>query len=124
MSKTGVTGFKRIVNAGKYSLQGLKAAWINEAAFRQELILTVIMTVTAILLPRLDVLSRLLLVLMPWLVMVVEILNSAIEAVVDRTGDEWNELSGRDKDLGSAAVFIMLLLTAAVWIVILFNCYI
>ncbi|MBO6070255.1 MAG: diacylglycerol kinase, partial [Succinivibrionaceae bacterium] len=61
MSKTGVTGFKRIVNAGKYSLQGLKAAWINEAAFRQELILTVIMTVTAILLPRLDVLSRLLL---------------------------------------------------------------
>lgn len=124
MSKTGVTGFKRIVNAGKYSLQGLKAAWINEAAFRQELILTVIMTVTAILLPRLDVLSRLLLVLMPWLVMVVEILNSAIEAVVDRTGDEWNELSGRAKDLGSAAVFIMLLLTAAVWIVILFNCYI
>lgn len=124
MSKIGVTGFKRIVNAGKYSLQGLKAAWINEAAFRQELILTVIMTVTAILLPRLDVLSRLLLVLMPWLVMVVEILNSAIEAVVDRTGDEWNELSGRAKDLGSAAVFIMLLLTAAVWIVILFNCYI
>lgn len=124
MSKTGVIGFKRIVNAGKYSLQGLKAAWINEAAFRQELILTVIMTVTAILLPRLDVLSRLLLVLMPWLVMVVEILNSAIEAVVDRTGDEWNELSGRAKDLGSAAVFIMLLLTAAVWIVILFNCYI
>ena len=124
MSKTGVTGFKRIVNAGKYSLQGLKAAWINEAAFRQELILTVIMTVTAILLPRLDVLSRLLLVLMPWLVMVVEILNSAIEAVVDRTGDEWNELSGRAKDLGSAAVFIMLLLTAAVWIVVLFNCYI
>lgn len=124
MSKTGVTGFKRIVNAGKYSLQGLKAAWINEAAFRQELILTVVMTVTAILLPRLDVLSRLLLVLMPWLVMVVEILNSAIEAVVDRTGDEWNELSGRAKDLGSAAVFIMLLLTAAVWIVILFNCYI
>lgn len=124
MSKTGVTGFKRIVNAGKYSLQGLKAAWINEAAFRQELILTVIMTVTAILLPRLDVLSRLLLVLMPWLVMVVEILNSAIEAVVDRTGDEWNELSGRAKDLGSAAVFIMLLLTAVVWIVILFNCYI
>ena len=124
MSKTGVTGFKRIVNAGKYSLQGLKAAWINEAAFRQELILTVIMTVTAILLPRLDVLSRLLLVLMPWLVMVVEILNSAIEAVVDLTGDEWNELSGRAKDLGSAAVFIMLLLTVAVWIVILFNCYI
>lgn len=123
MSKTGVTGFKRIVNAGKYSLKGLKAAWINEAAFRQELVLTLLMTVIAILLPNLDVQSRLLLILMPWLVMVVEILNSAIEAVVDRIGDEWNELSGRAKDLGSAAVFIMLILTAAVWIVILLSKY-
>lgn len=123
MSKTGVTGFKRIVNAGKYSLKGLKAAWINEAAFRQELVLTLLMTVIAILLPNLDVHSRLLLILMPWLVMVVEILNSAIEAVVDRIGDEWNELSGRAKDLGSAAVFIMLILTTAVWIVILLSKY-
>ena len=73
MSKTGVTGFKRIVNAGKYSLQGLKAAWVNEAAFRQELVLTLIMTVIAVCIPAVDVVSRLLLILMPWLVMVVEI---------------------------------------------------
>lgn len=124
MSKTGVTGFKRIVNAGKYSLQGLKAAWVNEAAFRQELVLTLIMTVIAVCIPAVDVVSRLLLILMPWLVMVVEILNSAIEAVVDRMGDEWNELSGRAKDLGSAAVFIMLWLTAVVWVVILVKTYI
>ena len=123
MSKTGVTGFKRIVNAGKYSLQGLKAAWVNEAAFRQELVLTLIMTVIAVCIPAVDVVSRLLLILMPWLVMVVEILNSAIEAVVDRMGDEWNELSGRAKDLGSAAVFIMLWLTAVVWVVILVKAY-
>ena len=124
MSITGVTGFKRIVNAGKYSLQGLKAAWVNEAAFRQELVLTLIMTVIAVCIPAVDVVSRLLLILMPWLVMVVEILNSAIEAVVDRMGDEWNELSGRAKDLGSAAVFIMLWLTAVVWVVILVKAYI
>ena len=124
MSKTGVTGFKRIVNAGKYSLQGLKAAWVNEAAFRQELVLTLIMTVIAVCIPAVDVVSRLLLILMPWLVMVVEILNSAIEAVVDRMGDEWNELSGRAKDLGSAAVFILLWLTAVVWVVILVKAYI
>lgn len=124
MSKTGVTGFKRIVNAGKYSLQGLKAAWVNEAAFRQELVLTMIMTVIAVCIPAVDVVSRLLLILMPWLVMVVEILNSAIEAVVDRMGDEWNELSGRAKDLGSAAVFIMLWLTAVVWVVVLVKAYI
>lgn len=124
MSKTGVTGFKRIVNAGKYSLQGLKAAWVNEAAFRQELVLTLIMTVIAVCIPAVDVVSCLLLILMPWLVMVVEILNSAIEAVVDRMGDEWNELSGRAKDLGSAAVFIMLWLTAVVWVVILVKAYI
>ena len=124
MSKTGVTGFKRIVNAGKYSLQGLKAAWVNEAAFRQEMVLTLIMTVIAVCIPAVDVVSRLLLILMPWLVMVVEILNSAIEAVVDRMGDEWNELSGRAKDIGSAAVFIMLWLTAVVWVVILVKAYI
>lgn len=123
MSKTGVTGLKRIINAGKYSLKGLKAAWINEAAFRQELIITVVLTVVAIMLPKVDVLGKLMLVLMPWLVMVVEILNSAIEAVVDRIGDEWNELSGRAKDLGSAAVFIMLWLTAVVWVVITFYTY-
>ncbi len=123
MAKTGVTGLKRIFNASKYSMQGFKAAWKNEAAFRQELILTIILSVIALFLPDLSLLDRFLLIVFPWLVMTVEILNSAIEAVVDRIGDEWNELSGRAKDLGSAAVFIMLMVTVVDWIVILVARY-
>ncbi len=123
MAKTGVTGFRRIINASKYSMKGFAAAWKNEAAFRQELILTFFLTVVAVVLPNLDLLDRFLLVVFPWLVMTVEILNSAIEAVVDRFGDEWNELSGRAKDMGSAAVFIMLMVTLADWIVILIKNY-
>ena len=86
MSKTGATGLRRIVNATRYSMLGLKAAWIHEAAFRQELMLTVLMTATALLLPDLTPLDRFLLAVFPWLVMTVELLNSAIEAVVDRFG--------------------------------------
>ncbi|MGN1357469.1 MAG: diacylglycerol kinase [Succinivibrionaceae bacterium] len=123
MAKTGATGLTRIIKAGVYSMQGFKAAWKNEAAFRQELILTLILTVTALVLPGLSIMERFLLMVFPWLVMTVEILNSAIEAVVDRIGDEWNELSGRAKDLGSAAVFIMLMLTLADWIVVLVSHY-
>ncbi len=123
MAKTGATGLTRIIKAGGYSMQGFKAAWKNEAAFRQELILTLILTVTALVLPDLSIMERFLLMVFPWLVMTVEILNSAIEAVVDRIGDEWNELSGRAKDLGSAAVFIMLILTLADWIVVLVSHY-
>ncbi len=123
MSKTGATGLRRIVNATRYSMLGLKAAWIHEAAFRQELMLTVLMTATALLLPDLTPLDRFLLAVFPWLVMTVELLNSAIEAVVDRFGGEWHELSGRAKDLGSAAVFIMLLVTLADWIVVLTSRY-
>lgn len=123
MAKTGVTGLKRIINAGKYSMKGFRAAWKNEAAFRQELIITVLLTIIAVVLPRLTILDRFLLIVFPWLVMTVEILNSAIEAVVDRIGDEWNELSGRAKDMGSAAVFIMLMVTLVDWIVVLINRY-
>lgn len=111
------------MNATRYSMLGLKAAWIHEAAFRQELMLTVLMTATALLLPDLTPLDRFLLAVFPWLVMTVELLNSAIEAVVDRFGGEWHELSGRAKDLGSAAVFIMLLVTLADWIVVLTSRY-
>ncbi|MBQ8708339.1 MAG: diacylglycerol kinase [Succinivibrionaceae bacterium] len=123
MAKTGNTGIRRIVYAAKYSMQGFGAAWKHEAAFRQELMLTAVLTAVAAILPSLDILERFLLMVFPWLVMTVEILNSAIEAVVDRFGDEWNELSGRAKDLGSAAVFVMLMLTLADWIVILIRNY-
>lgn len=124
MAKTGVTGLKRIFNAYKYSLQGFKSAWINEAAFRQELVVAIILTIITIVLPKLGYIDRLILLVMPWLVMVVEILNSSLEAVVDRIGDEWNELSGRAKDLGSAAVFLMISIAVVSWCVILFCNYV
>nr|WP_244830398.1 diacylglycerol kinase [Aeromonas sobria] len=95
-------------------MKGLKSAWINEAAFRQELMLILLLMPLAFWIG--DSLNQiLLLITISWLVVIVEILNSAIEAVVDRIGPEHHELSGRAKDLGSAAVFIALALNGLVW---------
>nr|WP_234915635.1 MULTISPECIES: diacylglycerol kinase [Aeromonas] len=95
-------------------MKGLKSAWINEAAFRQELLLILLLMPLAFWIG--DSLNEiLLLVCISWLVVIVEVLNSAVEAVVDRIGSEHHELSGRAKDLGSAAVFIALTLNALVW---------
>lgn len=111
-SKT--TGITRIIKAAGYSWQGLKAAWCNEAAFRQETVLTVIAIALACWLD-VDPITRILLIGSVVLVMIVEILNSAIEAVVDRVGADYHELSGRAKDMGSAAVLIALILAAVTW---------
>ena len=114
MAKPGATGITRIINATGYSMKGLKSAWINEAAFRQELLLILLLMPLAFWIG--DSLNEiLLLVCISWLVVIIEVLNSAVEAVVDRIGSEHHELSGRDKDLGSAAVFIALALNALVW---------
>lgn len=114
MAKPGATGITRIINATGYSMKGLKSAWINEAAFRQELMLILLLMPLAFWIG--DTLNQiLLLIVISWLVVIVEILNSAIEAVVDRVGSEHHELSGRAKDLGSAAVFVALALNALVW---------
>ncbi|MGL5812612.1 diacylglycerol kinase [Aeromonas sp.] len=114
MAKPGATGITRIINATGYSMKGLKSAWVNEAAFRQELVLILLLMPLACWLG--DSLNQiLLLICISWLVVIVEVLNSAIEAVVDRVGSEHHELSGRAKDLGSAAVFIALALNALVW---------
>lgn len=107
------TGVTRIIKATGYSLKGLKQAWKHEAAFRQELMLLPVVLV-AYWLP-VSVLERLLLIG----VVVVELVNSAIEAVVDRVGTEHHELSGRAKDIGSAAVFVALVFAAVVWVSIL-----
>ncbi len=114
MAKPGATGITRIINATGYSMKGLKSAWINEAAFRQELMLILLLMPLAFWIGNtLD--QILLLICISWLVVIVEVLNSAVEAVVDRIGSEHHELSGRAKDLGSAAVFIALALNALVW---------
>lgn len=114
MGKPGNTGLYRIIKAARYSAQGLCSAWRNEAAFRQELVLMLVLTPLAFWVGE-GLTQQLVLLLVSWLVVIVEVLNSGIEAVVDRIGPEMHELSGRAKDLGSAAVFLCLTLTLVVW---------
>lgn len=115
------TGLRRVINATKYSMLGFKSAIKNETAFRQELILLVIAYIVVMLID-FSIYERILLVGSIGVVMTVELLNSAIECVVDRIGSERHELSGRAKDYGSAAVFLSLLLTIILWIY-LFACH-
>jgi diacylglycerol kinase (ATP) len=114
MGKPGNTGVRRIVNATFFSLAGLRAAWQHEAAFRQEVMLAVVLIPTGVWLGRTAV-ERALLIGSCLLVLVVELLNSGIEAIVDRVGLEPHRLSGQAKDLGSAAVFVSLMLVLVVW---------
>ena len=114
MAKPGNTGLTRIIKATGYSAKGLCSAWQHEAAFRQELILMLFLTPMAFVVGD-GLTQQLLLLAVAWLVVIVEVLNSAVEAVVDRIGTEHHELSGRAKDLGSAAVFLALTLTVVVW---------
>ena len=122
MAKPGTSGIRRIINAGKYSYKGLKAGLVNEAAFRQDCILSVVLIAAAFFVTN-EIVLLLFLISGPFFILTAEILNSAIEAVVDRIGDEYNELSGRAKDMGSAAVFLMLTYTALIWILILGHVY-
>ncbi len=113
------SGAKRIVGALFYSMEGFKAAWRGEHAFRQELVLVIVATIAALLLP-VPALQKLVLIGVFVLVLIVELLNSAIEAVVDRVSLETNPLSKNAKDFGSAAVFLTFALAAATWVVIVF----
>lgn len=114
MAKPGNTGIRRIVNATRYSANGLRAAWQNEAAFRQELVLALLLMPIAIWLGQ-TAFERLFLISSCLLVLLVELINSAIEATVDRIGSEQHELSGRAKDLGSAAVMVALIIVVLTW---------
>ncbi len=109
----------RLVRATLISLKGLRAAFRTQAAFRLELVVLLAAVPLALILTG-DPVKRILLIGSWLLVIVVEIVNSAIETVVDRIGTEHHELSGRAKDLGSAAVFCSILLSAGVWAVLLF----
>jgi len=114
MGKPGNTGLRRIFNATRYSVQGFRHAWLHEAAFRQEVTLTILLLPLALWLGRTPI-ERLLLIASCLVVIIVELLNSAIEATIDRVGNEHHALSGRAKDLASSAVFMSLVLAAAVW---------
>ncbi len=114
MAKPGYTGLKRIIKASGNSLQGFRAAWKYESAFRQETLLVLVLLPLAIWLGQNAVQISLLIGVL-FLVLIVELLNSSIEAVVDRIGEEPHRLSGRAKDIASSAVFLSLLLMAVVW---------
>jgi diacylglycerol kinase (ATP) len=120
VAKPGNTGIRRLLRAAVYSFQGFNHAFRNEAAFRQELALTAVLVPTAFWLGRTPLeISALIGVCL--LVLVVELINSALEAVVDRHGDERHELAGAAKDLGSAAVFVSLVLVAVVWAAVAYD---
>ncbi len=107
------TGISRVLHAAAYSLAGLRAGW-NEPAFRQEAIAAMVLLPLACWLGRNWVETSLLCASVV-LVMIVELLNTAVEAAIDRIGSEWHALSKRAKDMGSAAVLLSLLLCGGIW---------
>jgi len=121
--KPGKSGIGRIMDATKYSSLGFCAAFKHEAAFRQELAMAVVGIPLAVWLAR-DGSQFLFLSVPLLLLLLVELANSAIEAVVDRIGSEHHELSGRAKDMGSATVFMALTIVAVCWVTVLGGNYI
>ncbi|WBX93131.1 diacylglycerol kinase [Pseudoxanthomonas mexicana] len=111
-------GPKRLMMATRWSLQGLRAAWLHESSFRLEVVIVLVMAPLGLLLGESGV-ERALLAISVLLVLPVELLNSAIEAVIERYGPEHHELAGRAKDMGSAAVFLTLAMALLTWLAIL-----
>ncbi|MET2852568.1 diacylglycerol kinase [Vibrio owensii] len=120
--KPGNTGLKRVIKAAGYSAKGLKAAFKHEAAIRQELAMLVL-AIALVYAFDLSVVERILMLGVVVLVFIVELINSAIETVVDRIGVEHHELSGRAKDIGSAAVMVALFFAGFTWLYILISHY-
>ena len=116
----GQTGLRRIWNAFSYSLSGLHAAYLNEDAFRQESLLAAVMIPVALALP-LTGIAKALMIGSVLLVLIVELLNSAIEAAIDRISLDRHRLSKRAKDIGSAAVLIALINVLATWSLVLLS---
>ncbi len=114
------TLIRHIMNAFVYSLAGLRAAWKNELAFRTETIVILIFIPLGLWLGR-SAAEKALLTASCLLILITELLNSALEAVVDRIGPQQHELSKRAKDIGSAAAFISMIAAAVVWGVIIFG---
>ena len=116
----GKQGLVRLWNAFGYTRDGLGAAWRNEAAFREEVLLAAVAIPLALFLGRTGV-ERALMVGSIFFVLIVEILNSAVEAVVDKASPERHELAKRAKDMGSAAVFLALANAAVIWALVLLG---
>ncbi len=116
----GKTGIQRLWNALGYSLQGLASAFRHEDAFRQEVLLAALLIPAAFFIP-VGGAERALMIASVLLVLIVELLNSAVEAAVDRISLENHSLAKRAKDIGSAAVLLSLINVAAVWLLVLFG---
>ena len=115
----GKTGIKRLINAFGYSLSGFKVAFAKEDAFRQEVFLSIILVTVAVYISNSSI-ELVLLIGSALLVPIIELLNSAIEATVDRVSLDKHPLAKRAKDIGSAAVFLSLVNLAATWLIIVF----
>jgi len=120
MSSQGTAGLERVFKSFSFSMQGLTAAFKNEEGFRQEIYLAIILIPLGFYLGETGI-EIALLVSVILLVLIIELINSGMEAVVDRFGGEHHELSGRAKDVGSAAVLIALLNVVLVWGCVLFT---
>ena len=116
----GKSGFKRITNATGYSISGFKAAFINEAAFRQIILINIVLIPTTFFLD-INAFEQALMIAVCLLAIIVELFNSAIEAVVDRISLERHELSKNAKDMGSAAQFVALAIIFFTWLIILIK---
>ena len=118
--KPGETGLKRVIDAFGYTVKGIQAAWRHEAAFRQEATLALLLTPLAFVVGDTPM-EWALLLFVNFACLAVEMLNSGIEAVVDRVSDELHPLSGQAKDMGSAAVFFILTGAGLVWLILLID---
>ncbi|MEX0740324.1 MAG: diacylglycerol kinase [Pseudohongiella sp.] len=116
--KPQTKGLKRLIHATRYSFLGLQALWRHEAAFRQEIVLSLLL-VPVIIMVDVTPAERALLVASLLLILITEMLNTAVEVVIDRIGSENHELSGRAKDIGSAAVMFSLIGAAIIWGIVL-----
>ena len=118
MAAEGFRGPRQLWNAFQWSMKGFRAAWNHEASFRLEACLAIVLVPLGLWLGN-GALEKLALIFAPMLVLSAELLNSAIEAVVDKVSPEFHELAGRAKDMGSAAVFVLLVLVVLSWAMIL-----
>lgn len=116
----GKTGLRRLLQASRNSFDGLRHAWRHESAVRQEIVLACVLIPIACVL-RVSAAERVLLIGSVLLLLIVELLNTSVEAAIDRIGYERHDLSKLAKDLGSAAVGVSLLLLGITWVLILFS---
>lgn len=120
MAKPGRRGLVRIYHAFIYSMQGFSHAWKHEAAFRQEVALAVVLVPAAFFVAQTHI-ELILMLATVALILMAELINSAIEAAIDRMSHEYHELSGRAKDLGSALVLVAMIICAMTWGIIIYE---